>query len=206
MIGNIQLFPSITNQIPAYPIWQLTVEQYHTMISTGILIDGDPVELLEGWLVIKMPKNPPHSFTTQMLREILAAMLPLGWFVDDQEPITTEDSEPEPDLSIVRGERRMYCDRHPSPEDLELVVEVADSSLERDRNIKKRIYARAGIPVYWIVNLPERQIEVYSQPDRNLEGERSNYQQCQIFAATTEVPIYLSGKNIGSLKGEDIFT
>lgn len=204
-MSNAQLSPPITTKIPPYPIWQLTVEQYHTMITTGILTDGDPVELLEGWLVIKMSKNPPHSFTTQMLREILTIFLPLGWFVNDQEPITTGDSEPEPDLSIVQGERRMYCDRHPSPEDLGLVIEVADSSLERDRTIKKRIYARAGIPIYWIVNLPERQIEVYSQPDNNLEGERSDYQQCQIFNAATEVPIYLSGKNIGNLKGQDIF-
>jgi Uma2 family endonuclease len=204
MISNTQLSPPVTNKIPTHPIWQLTVEQYHTMISTEILMDGDPVELLEGWLVMKMPKNPPHSFTTQMLREVLAAMLPLGWFVDDQEPITAEDSEPEPDLSIVRGDRRMYSDRHPSPEDLGLVIEVADSSVECDRTIKKRIYARAGIPVYWIVNLPERQIEVYSQPDNS--SERSDYQQCQIFDPTTEVPIYLHGEIVGGLKGQDIFS
>ncbi len=205
MISKLQLSPPITNKIPPYPIWQLTVEQYHTMITTGILTDGDPVELLEGWLAMKISKAPSHSFTTQVLREILADRLPFGWFINCHEPITTGDSEPEPDLSIVRGDRRMYSDRHPYPEDVELVIEVADSSLERDRNIKKRIYARAGIPVYWIVNLPERQIEVYSQPDHNSEGERSNYQECQIFDATTEVPIYLSGKNIGSFKGENIF-
>jgi Uma2 family endonuclease len=204
MISNTQLSPPVTNKIPTHPIWQLTVEQYHTMISTEILMDGDPVELLEGWLVMKMLKNRPHSFTTQMLREVLVAMLPLGWFVNGQEPITTEDSEPEPDLPIVRGERRMYSDRHPRPEDLGLVIEVADSSVERDRTIKKRIYARAGISVYWIVNLPERQIEVYSQPDNS--SERSDYLQCQIFNAITEVPIYLHGEIVGGLKGQDIFS
>lgn len=204
-MSNAQLSPPVANKIPPYPIWQLTVEQYHTMITAGILIDGDPVELLEGWLVIRMLKNPPHSFTTQILKEILAVLLPLDWLINVQEPITTGDSEPEPDLSIVRGDRRMYSDRHPSPEDVGLVIEVADSSVERDRTIKKRIYARAGIPIYWIVNLPEQQIEVYSEPEHNSGGERSSYQQCQIFNANTKVPIYLSGKNIGSLKGQDIF-
>lgn len=204
MSRNTQLSPPLVTKVPTYPIWQLTVEKYHSMVATGILTEDDPVELLEGWLVIKMSKNPPHSFTTQILGEILTVLLPLGWFINNQEPITTGDSEPEPDLSIVRGERRMYSDRHPGAEDVELVIEVADSSLERDRTIKKRIYARAGIPVYWIVNLPERQIEVYSKPD-NKDGEQSDYQQCQIFNATTEVPLCLLGSNLGNLKGQDLF-
>ena len=73
--------------------------------------------------------------------------MPQGWYVDAQEPITTSDSEPEPDVVIVRGDTRQYLNRHPGAQDLALVVEVADTSLQRDRTSKKRLYARVGIPV-----------------------------------------------------------
>ena len=108
-----------------------------------------------------------------MLTEAIA---PDGWYVDSQEPITLDDSEPEPDIVVVRGDTRDYLDRHPGARDLSLVVEVADSTLERDRTLKQRLYGRAGIPVYWIVNLVERQLEVYSQPVELPSGPL--YQRC----------------------------
>src|SRR5919106_6095054 len=82
-------------------IWRFNVDQYHAMIRTGILTEDDPVELLEGWLVTKMPKNPRHGVVTQQTREALARVLPSGWYVNTQEPITTVDSEPEPDIAVV---------------------------------------------------------------------------------------------------------
>lgn len=115
--------------VPDDTIWRLTVEQYHRMISAGILTDDDPVELLEGWLVFKMPKNPQHRLATQLTREALTRLIPAGWFVDTQEPITTYDSEPEPDVMIVRGQPRDYANRHPVPAEIALVVEVADATL-----------------------------------------------------------------------------
>jgi hypothetical protein len=138
--------PTIAKSIPSEPIWRLSVEQYHQMIQLGILTDDDPVELLEGWLVYKMPKNPPHRIATKLTRDALAQILPLGWYVDTQEPITLSDSEPEPDVVIVRGVTQDYFDRHPTDQDIALVAEVADSTLERDRTSRKRLYARAGIP------------------------------------------------------------
>ncbi len=150
--------------VPTDPIWRLSVEQYHAMIRAGILTDDDPVELLEGWLVYKMPKNPPHRLVTRLTREALERIVPAGWFVDAQEPITTETSEPEPDVTVPRGTRRQYADHHPRPEELALLVEVSDTTLARDRGSRKRIYARARIPVSWIINLQERQIEVYTEP------------------------------------------
>ena len=134
-------------KVPTEPIWQLSIDQYHQMIQSGILTDDDPVELLEGWLVSNMPKNPPHSVATQLTRQVLERFLPAGWHVDTQEPITTDTSEPEPDVTVVRGDRRDYLDHHPGPEDVALLVEVADASLQRDRGSKKRLYARARIPV-----------------------------------------------------------
>ncbi len=142
------------------------------MIRAGILTDDDPVELLDGWLVSKMPKNPPHCVVTRLIRQALERLVPAAWYVDTQEPLTTADSEPEPDVVVVRGETRQYLDRHPGPEDVGLVVEVADTTLQRDRTSKKRLYARAGIPVYWIVNLPESRCEVYSEPVRGSAAAR----------------------------------
>ena len=98
--------PPLAPPAPPEPIWRLSVEQYHEMIDAGILDEDDPVELLEGWLIPKMPKNPPHSFTTDLTREALAGLLPTGWYVRGQEPITTEDSEPESDVAVIRGDRR----------------------------------------------------------------------------------------------------
>ena len=118
------------------------------MVRSGALGDNDPIELLNGWLILKMPKNPPHRAATRMVQQELQKVTPPGHYVDGQEPITLADSEPEPDAVIVRGKTRDYLDRHPGAADVELVVEVADSTLERDRTLKKTIYASAGIAVY----------------------------------------------------------
>jgi Uma2 family endonuclease len=150
--------------IPTEPIYRLSVAQYHAMADHGILDEDAPVELLEGWLVQKMTKHPPHSIVTRRVREALGRVLPEGWYADSQEPITLSDSEPEPDVRVARAEVADDPKRHPGPRDVALVVEVADTSLRRDRGTKKRIYARAGIPIYWIANLPERRFEVHTDP------------------------------------------
>jgi Uma2 family endonuclease len=183
--------------IPTDYIWRLTVEQYHQMIQAGILDEDDPVELLEGWLVYKMAKNPPHRVVTGLIREAVSRLLPPGWFIDTQEPLTTEDSEPEPDITVIRGDQRDYVDHHPGPQEVALLVEVADSSLRRDREWKKRIYAEARVPVYWVVNLPKRQIEVYADPSG--PAEHPDYRQCQTFTEAEEVPVVIDGREVGRL-------
>ncbi|MFV9505876.1 MAG: Uma2 family endonuclease [Oscillochloridaceae bacterium umkhey_bin13] len=183
--------------VPDSPIWRLSIAQYHQMLQSGILTDDDPVELLEGWLVTKMPKNPPHRLTTQLLREALAQVVPAGWYVDAQEPITTFDSEPEPDVVIVRGARRDYRDRHPGPADVALVVEVADTTLQRDRSTKQRLYAAAGITTYWIVNLPEAQLEVYREPSG--PGGTPHYAQRTVYPREAVVEVVLAEQAVGRL-------
>jgi Uma2 family endonuclease len=183
-------------------IWRLRVEQYHAMISAGILTTDDPVELLEGWLVYKMPQNPPHRVATRLVRTALERLLLPGWYVDTQAPITLEDSEPEPDVAIIRGEPRLYSNRHPGPADLALVVEVADATLLRDRGAKKRIYARAGIAVYWILNLSERRCEVYSSPIT--AGGEPDYQQRNDYGQTDAVPLIVNGQAVGSITVADM--
>jgi Uma2 family endonuclease len=189
--------------VPAEPIWRLSVEQYHEMIEAGILTDDDPVELLEGMLVAKMPKNPPHILVTELTRDALARLLPPGWHVNAQEPLTTVDSEPEPDVAVIQGERRDYSKRHPGAGEIALVIEVSDTTVLRDRNLKKRLYARAGIPVYWIINLPENRIEVYTSPVV-MEGEESGYQQRQDYQSTDEIPLVIDGREVGRLAARDV--
>ena len=189
-------------KVPTDPIWQLSIEQYHQMIALGILTDDDPVELLEGWLVTKMPKNPAHRLTTQLTREALQALIPSDYYVDAQEPITTDVSEPEPDVMIVRGQRRDYRDRHQSPQDIALVIEVSDTTLQRDRALKKPIYARGGIPVYWIINLPERRIECYTHPSG--PADAPDYQRRQDYQPTDSIPLTLADDARGSLLVADM--
>ena len=185
-------------RIPDAPIWRLTVAQYHHMIQTGILTADDPVELLEGWLVTKMPKTRRHSLVTQLTREALANAVPDGWFVDAQEPITTADSEPEPDVMIVRGKRRDYVEGHPAPPNIALVVEVSDATLQRDQTLKLRLYAAAGIPVYWIMNLPEQRLEVYADP---AEG---SFREHKVYTLADLVPLFIEGATVTSLPVKDM--
>ena len=183
--------------IPNDLILRLSIEQYHAIIQAGILTDDDSVELLEGWLVFKMPKNPRHRVTARLFRTALENILPPGWYVDSQEPITLSNSEPEPDIVVVRGDTRQYLDRHPGAEDIALIIEVSDATLQRDRTVKKRIYARAGIAIYWIVNLVEEQVEVYSQP--LVEVEQPDYSQRLDFGRSAVIPIIIEGREIGAI-------
>jgi Uma2 family endonuclease len=183
--------------IPDVPIYRLSVEQYHAMARAGILTEDDPVELLEGWLVQKMTKYRPHVIATGLVRRALERLLPAGWYVAVQDPITTADSEPEPDVAVVRGEERDYPDRHPGPGDVPLVVEVADSSLTQDQGAKKRLYAGAGIAVYWIVNLIDGRIEVYADPTGPVPAP--SYRQQHLYGPAETIPVVLDGAEIGSL-------
>jgi Uma2 family endonuclease len=183
--------------IPDVPIYRLTVAQYHAMLAAGVLSEDDPVELLEGWLVPKMTKHKPHSLTTRRVRQALEGIVPAGWSVDSQEPITMEQSEPEPDVFVARQEAADDPSRHPSAHEVCLIVEVAETSLQTDQGSKKRLYARAGIPVYWIVNLPSRQIEVYTDPTG--PAAEPDYRGHRDYRAGDLLPVLIAGVEAGSL-------
>lgn len=190
-IAELTITPETSTQISSIPaeiIWRLSVSQYHAMIQVGIIEEDAHIELLEGCLIAKMSKNPPHRLSTGLLQDALLAIMPPNYHLNLQEPITLADSEPEPDLAIVRGQRLNFRDRHPAASDVVLVIEVSDATLERDRTIKQRIYARAGIAIYWILNLRDRQLEVYTQP-LNQTGSEPKYQQCQIFKENESISV-----------------
>jgi Uma2 family endonuclease len=189
--------------VPVEALWRVSVAQYHAMIASGVLTEDDPIELLQGWLVEKMPKKPTHTVVTRLLFDALERLLPTGWFVSIQEPITTEDSEPEPDLAIVQGEPRDYFAQHPKPDQVALVVEVADATLNRDRTLKKQIYAAAAVPVYWVVNVPDSQIEVYSQPFAG--ASEPDYGQRQTYGLDERAPVWVGENKIGEIVVVQLF-
>jgi Uma2 family endonuclease len=185
---------------PEFPLTRISVEQYHRMIDSGAFGEDDPIELLEGLVVDKMPKRRPHSLATRRIDRRLSDVIPAGWDVLNQEPITLDDSEPEPDVSVVRGSGDEYHE-HPGPEDIGLLVEVADTTLALDRR-KGRIYARARIPVYWIVNLPDRCVEVYSAPRGS--GGRATYSKQAIYRDGDSVPVPLAGRRVAEIPVSDL--
>jgi Uma2 family endonuclease len=184
--------------IPPFPIRPFTVDEYHRMIQAGIFTENDRVELLEGWITPKMPRNPPHDGTLDRTEDALAGRLPPGWRVRSQKALTLADSEPEPDIVIVPGPASRFLQHHPGPADVALLVEVADATLSYDRNEKGRIYARAGIPLYWLVNLVDARVEVYSDPTGPLAAIPA-YHHRQDFALTDSVGFPLAGQIIGPI-------
>ena len=180
------------------PLFPLAVDDYHELIRAGKLSDGDPVELLEGMLVYKMTKNPPHTLSNGMVRRAIEALLAPGFHYRSQDPVTLSDGEPEPDGAVARGQMEDYATRHPGPAEVPLIIEVADASLSRDRGIKLRSYARAGIAEYWIVNLIDRQVEVYTDPSPASAGGPA-YRGRTVYASAASVPLNLAGSQLGEV-------
>lgn len=145
---------------PRLPLRRFTVAQYHQLGEVGVLSPDDRVELLEGWIVEKMNQRPVHGYLVGLLSEWFQSQLPAGYIVRCQLPITTQRSEPEPDVAIVVGAHQDYRQQHPSGENCRLLIEVADTSIERDR-AKAAIYHSAGVVEYWILNVSEKCVERY---------------------------------------------
>ena len=176
---------------------RFSVASYQRMVVSGALTSDDRVELLENYVVLKMPHNPPHDSTIQRMLRPLLGSLPGGWDLRVQSAITLSDSEPEPDFAVVRGSSADYEGRHPYAADVGLVIEVADTSLARDQHDKARIYANANIPIYWVVNLLDRRLEVYSQPSG--VDAAAEYRASQFYHAGDTVPVVLDGSAVATL-------
>ena len=196
--------PSLIKEADTLSFWRFSVEQYHQMIQTGILDDDTPVELLNGWLISKMSQGPYHRAVLRQLRDALEPLVqttPGTWYVETQCPVTLTDSEPEPDIAVIRGTNLDYLHQHPQASDLALVVEISDSSLRRDQGLKQRIYAQAGIPTYWIVNLAARRLERHTNP----QLEVSSYADITVYTAEQRVPVVINSEVIGELALSTLF-
>ena len=145
-----------------------TVEEYHRMIEAGILTPSDRVELIEGNIVSMTAKNPPHAATNLCAADYLKQLLVNKALVRIQDPIQlSQYSEPEPDIAVVAPNARKYIDHHPTPDEVLLLIEVADPSLQDDRTVKAPLYARAGIVEYWILDVNTRQVYVFRDPQKD---------------------------------------
>ncbi len=151
---------------PELPLARISCEKFHALIASGAFTEDDRLELINGYLVQKMSIGPDHAGAVKALNFLLSRRLGDRAIVAVQDPITiNEYSEPEPDIVIARFREDFYRESHPGPEDVMLVIEVADTSLNYDLNAKIPLYAAAGIPEAWLVNLAARTVTVFSQPD-----------------------------------------
>ena len=186
--------PAIGN--PPHDTRRFSIDEFEAVAE----VIGDNVELLDGYIVEREDVKPSHVLITGRLKLRLEMVLPPGWFVRKEEPLSIPDaSQPRPDLAVVRGGLEDYPDRHPGPADTAMVAEVSDASLAHDQGEKRLIYARAGIPVYWVVDLKARQVEVYSRP------AQGGYAEHRALKAGDVLPVVIDGAAVGSLAVADLF-
>lgn len=169
---------------------RFTIEEYHRLIDLGIFQEDDRMELIEGEIVNMVSKGKPHAVCCRNLIRELSTLVGNRAIIQCQDPILLPNySEPEPDLAIVRNRDDNYLTNHPSPEDILLLMEIADSSLQYDREVKLNLYAQYNIVHYWIFNLLENQLEVYSHPYQKSQSNNFDYRQKQIFLPNESVPL-----------------
>jgi Uma2 family endonuclease len=155
-----------TDRMVNTQIRPLTTAEYYGMIESGIIREGERVELISGQLFTMAAKGTRHTVSTTRLIEELPRLIQRRAIVRCQDPITLpNNSEPEPDIVIARLRSDDYINSHPSPADIILVIEVADSTIKFDRDTKAPLYAATGISEYWIVNLIDDRLEIYRQPE-----------------------------------------
>ncbi len=160
---------------------QFTIEEYNRLIELGFFLGDERLELIRGDIIKMSPKRTAHSVCNSLLFGELYVLLKNKAIVRGQEPIIIPpDSEPEPDVVIARKKEDNYLSSHPHVSDILLVIEIADSTLKFDRDIKLPLYAEAGIIDFWIVNLRDKQLETYSQPYQLANGDY-NYRSQQIY-------------------------
>jgi Uma2 family endonuclease len=180
------------------PLHRLTLDEYEAMVASGAFSPRDRLHLINGYLVDKMTQNDPPCTADDLCGAELNKVIPRGWYVRAAKPIRLPPhSKPEPDRCVVRGAIRDYSRRAPGAADVDLVVEVSDSSLNDDRMLTK-LYGASGIPIYWIVNLVDKKIEVYAEPGPAGYGSRVDY------AAGQDVPVVLDGSQVGRVGVADV--
>lgn len=188
-----------TVETPPFPVHRFSVDEYHRLCETGLLDEDARVELIEGWIVPKMTHSPLHDATLHAIQKLLSRLLSAQWEVRVQSAVVTPDSEPEPDIAVVQGPVSRYRDHHPTAGEIALIVEVADSSVAKDRR-KAALYSSIEVPVYWIVNLQDRCLEVRQQPD---ELSRS-YASTRTYRVGESVDLVIAGRSVANVAVSDI--
>jgi Uma2 family endonuclease len=177
---------------------RITVDEYERIIASGSLNEPRKVELIDGYIVKKMAKSAEHGFSTKEVLKALEKLIPPGWTARQEEPVRIPMyDEPEPDITIDRGSDADYRHRIPHVSDVGLLVEVSRTNVRVNRQ-QGIIYGRAGIPIYWIVNLVDRDVEVYTDPSPTDYAVRTD------FLSGQQVPVMIDGQRSGQITVDDI--
>jgi Uma2 family endonuclease len=204
VLGSI---PIVTPPIPptnaSLHLRPFTVDEYHRLGEAGIFGGDERLELLEGIITMMAPVGLLHGQGVFKVLKLLERTLPAGWQAVSQQSITLPDSEPVPDVIVLRGDLLQYS-KLPQPHDLGLLVEVADSSLRQDRLAKVRIYAAAGIAEYWIVNLVDRKVEIRRLPRAASDEQPARYESVEVLGPEAAVNAVLDGTQVGTIHVRDI--
>jgi len=191
------------NDLPSEPHTRLwTRDEYYKMAEIGVLQPGERVELIGGEVIAMVPQDSPHYTAIDLIEEELRKIFSAGYVIRVQGPLDLGlTSQPEPDIAVVRGRIRDFAKAHPSSP--LLVVEVAESSLAYDRSIKASLYASAGIPEYWVLNLIDRRLEVFRDPIA-MPGQPygSGYRTCTYYLTADAVTPLAAGQ--GSITVADL--
>jgi Uma2 family endonuclease len=177
---------------------RITVDEYERIIASGSLNEPKKVELVDGYMVTKMAKSAEHGFSVKETLKGLERLLAPGWTSRKEEPVRIPAyDEPEPDVTIVRGSDADYRHRIPEATDVGLLVEVSATNPSADRQ-QADVYARGAIPVYWLVNLVDRRVEVYTDPGP------AGYASRKDFPSGQQVPVVIDGRQMGQIAVDDI--
>ncbi len=188
--------------VPVPASERLTVDEFRRKAAMGEFSESKQFELLEGVVVPKARQALKHETALENIQDVIGKLTPGGWHMRVQQPMNCGDSQPEPDAVIVRDALDMYEDRPPRATDVSLVVEVADASLELDRRMKVRIYGRAGIVLYWVLNIVDSQLEVYS----NASGpvQMPGFREKRVYRAEDKLSLVVGLDDLGMVRVRDL--
>ena len=181
------------------PLYRMTVEKYESLIASGFFGKRDDVHLINGYLVNRIAESPLHGAVLDLVRLAIEAILLAGWYIRSEKGlrIPSQISVPRPDLVIARGAPRDYLARYPEPADTALIVEVSYTSVDQDRAMAD-IYAAGGVAVYWLVNVDDGRVEVYSDPGPD------GYRTHEVLAPGHVLHVVVDGVEIGEIAVADI--
>jgi Uma2 family endonuclease len=169
------------------------VTEFYSMAEAGVFSEDDRVELIEGEILEMSPIGSRHAACVGRLTELFGQQVGRKAIIRVQNPIQLNDySEPLPDISLLKRRADFYAGNHPTPADVLLIVEVADTSVDYDRNIKLPIYAQANIPEVWLINLPKNVVEVYTRPEEDKYQKSRKFKRGEFLVSTQVADLSLS--------------
>ena len=142
--------------------YKWSIEEWHEIVNSGLL-EGKPVEFLSGEIISVSPEGIEHSYTNESVANYLRGVLNDLAHVKESHPITLNNSEPQPDVAIIRLPETIYRNHHPYPQDIYWLIEISNRTFKIDLNQKSTIYARNGIPEYWVIDLVNKKLIVHTQ-------------------------------------------